>query len=187
MAHLPVGWTVSNKDGASAGPARRPSPDLDGDSGSDDGEQGLDIAPDSPGWEDVEAEEDEDLSIKCLLCEHVFHQKNPMLDHCSMTHGLDFMALVKQHALDFYGMIKLVNYIRAAAANESASVDASDADLWKDDKFLQPVMEEDALLFSLDELVEDGGEANGKVPDYDDMEAARAAREQRTELDDVPE
>lgn len=187
MAHLPVGWTISNKDGAQAGPARRPSPDLE-DSGSEGEEPGLDIAPDSPGWEDVDAEEDEDLNIKCLLCPSVFPQASPVLDHCSMTHGLDLLALVKQHSLDFYGTIKLVNYIRSAAALNAGAVDTGSPDLWQDDKYLQPVLENDALLFSLDELVESGAaEGNGKVPDWDEAEAARAAKEQQTELDGVPE
>ena len=188
MSHLPVGWTISNKDGAQAGPARRPSPDPDDDSGSEGEEQGLDIAPDSPGWEDVDAYEDEDLNIKCLLCSQNFLQARPMLNHCSSTHGLDLLAAVKQHSLDFYGTIKLVNYVRDAAINGLQAIDTSAADLWKDDKYLQPVLENDALLFSLDELVEDAaGEQNGKVPDYDEFEAAKAARDRKADLEDVPE
>lgn len=189
MSHLPVGWTVSNKDGAQAGPVRRPSPDLNGDDSASEGDdQGLDIAPDSPGWEDIEADEDEDLSVKCLLCGDVFPQPRPMLDHCAATHGLDLLGVVKRHSLDFYGTIKLVNYVRGSASAGVRVVDTSSPDLWEDERFLQPVLENDALLFSLDELIENAGsEGNGKVPDYDDMEAARAAREQKTDLEDVPE
>lgn len=188
MSHLPVGWTVSNKDGAHAGPVRRPSPDLDDDSGSEGGEQGLDIAPDSPGWEDLEADEDEDLNVKCLLCSEVFPQPRPMLDHCSAVHGFDLTSVIKQHSLDFYGTIKLVNYIRTATLQGVTRVDTSMPNQWSDDKYLQPALENDALLFSLDELVEDAAsEQNGKVPDWDDMEAAKAARDQKTDLDDVPE
>lgn len=188
MSHLPVGWTVSNKDGSQAGPARRPSPGPEDDSGSEGDERGLDIAPDSPGWEDVEADEDEDLNVKCLVCSETYPAARRMLDHCSTIHGLDLLSAIKQHSLDFYGTIKLVNYIRSAANDGSKSLDTSTPELWKEDKYLQPMLENDALLFSLDDLIDNAAdERNGKVPDYDDMEAAKVARAQKAELEDVAE
>jgi protein arginine N-methyltransferase 3 len=53
--------------------------------------------------------------------------------------------------LDFYGRIKLVNYIRSEVAKGNSKPDVSSF-LFQDDKYLQPVIEDDALLFSLDEL-----------------------------------
>lgn len=191
MPHLPVGWTVTNQAGPQAGPARQPSPDFNSDDSNSDNDQqqNLDIAPDSPGWEDVEAEETEDLQVKCLLCSKTLPEAREMLSHCAEAHDLDFLAIVKREGLDFYGMIKLVNYIRSSAKAGSETADTSNIDLWKDDKFLQPVLEEDALLFSLDDLVEEAGEGNGngKVPDYDEVEAARVALERKTGLEGVPE
>lgn len=49
-------------------------------------------------------------------------------------------------------MIKLVNYIRAQVQQGSSNPDVSDPANWQDDKFMQPVLENDALLFGLDEL-----------------------------------
>lgn len=191
MSHLPVGWTVSNKDGAQAGPARRlsadPEDDNSGPEGEGQGEQGLDIAPDSPGWEDMEADEDEDLAIKCLICTQTFPQARPVLNHCLAEHNFDFLGIVKEYQLDFYSTIKLVNYIRHEG-RLNQSYDLSSPELWKDDKYLQPALENDALLFSLDELIGDAAEEkNGKVADYDEVEAARQAMEKKTELEDVPE
>lgn len=190
MAHLPVGWTVSNKDGARAGPARRSSVD-DSASEDDDGVQGLDIAPDSPGWEDVEADDDDEgLSVKCLLCLSVFPNVKGMVAHCAAEHNFDLLAVIKRHGLDFYGTIQLVNYVRSRAKEGVRDVDVSEKGSWEDEKFLQPVLEEDALLFSLDELVEEvEGEEDGKgkVADWDEAEALRRAREQRSELEDVAE
>jgi type I protein arginine methyltransferase len=54
--------------------------------------------------------------------------------------------------LDFYGRIRLVNYIRSEVAKGNKHPDISNTSLFLDDKYLQPVIEDDALLFSLDEL-----------------------------------
>jgi type I protein arginine methyltransferase len=57
--------------------------------------------------------------------------------------------------LDFYGRIKLVNYIRSEVAKGNIHPDTSSNSLFSDDKYLQPVIKDDALLFSLDELDND--------------------------------
>ena len=54
--------------------------------------------------------------------------------------------------LDFLGTIKLVNYVRHAVANGQAVPDVSKAELWADDKFMQPTMDDDAVLYSIDDL-----------------------------------
>lgn len=56
--------------------------------------------------------------------------------------------------LDFYSSMKLVNYIRAQVQQDDAKPDVSDAKAWADDKYLQPTLEDDALLFSLDDIDE---------------------------------
>jgi type I protein arginine methyltransferase len=48
-----------------------------------------------------------------------------------------------------------VNFIRSEVKAGKTPRDISKDDL-KDDKYLQPVLEDDALLFSLDDIVEDG-------------------------------
>lgn len=64
--------------------------------------------------------------------------------------------------LDFFGMIKFVNYVRSEvkAGYPKPSVESPAA--WEDEKFMQPVLEDDALLFSVDEL--ESMEVNGKQP-----------------------
>jgi protein arginine N-methyltransferase 3 len=52
--------------------------------------------------------------------------------------------------LDFYGTIKLVNYIRSET-KASRIPDFTSKAFLDDDKFLQPVLEDDTLLFSLDD------------------------------------
>jgi len=185
MSALPTGWTISNKAGSSAGPARRSSV---GSDDSDESQHGINIQPDSPGWEDAEPDEEDDLSIKCLLCNETFGQAKRMLDHCEAEHGFDLLAICKQHSLDFYGTIKLVNYVRTQARSGISSIDTTNPQLWQDDNFMQPALEDDALLFSLDELIEDPDtNNNGAIPDYDERQAVALAKEQKTDLENVPE
>jgi len=51
--------------------------------------------------------------------------------------------------LDFLGSIRLVNYIRAEVKRGNTSPDTSSKQLFAADDYLQPVLEDDALLFSL--------------------------------------
>ena len=57
--------------------------------------------------------------------------------------------------------MKLVNYLRAEVKAGNAKPDVSDAKAWADDKYLQPTLEDDALLFNLDDIDE------RPVPDED--------------------
>lgn len=56
-------------------------------------------------------------------------------------------------ALDFYSSVKLVNYVRSEVRNGNLKPDVSSKDLFQDDKYLQPVLQEDALLIQLDDLI----------------------------------
>lgn len=48
--------------------------------------------------------------------------------------------------------MKLVNYMRTEVKSGNRQPDVSRADIFADDKYLIPVLEDDALLFSIDEL-----------------------------------
>jgi protein arginine N-methyltransferase 3 len=69
-------------------------------------------------------------------------------------------------ALDFYSSIKLVNYIREQVKNGNTKPDTSSPSTFADEKYLQPVLGDDALLFSLDELVP-GEDAATQLKDGD--------------------
>ena len=57
--------------------------------------------------------------------------------------------------LDFLGTIKLVNYIRFEVKRGNRKPDLSTKQLFEDERFLQPTLEDDALLYSLDDLNDD--------------------------------
>ncbi|KAF2228624.1 S-adenosyl-L-methionine-dependent methyltransferase [Viridothelium virens] len=78
-----------------------------------------------------------------------------MLQHCKAKHDFDLLEIVKDLGLDFYGMIKLVNFIRSQVGDGIAKPEINSKEVFSDDKFLQPILEDDALLFCLDEITID--------------------------------
>lgn len=90
------------------------------------------------------------------------------------------MFLFLDADLDFYQTIKLVNYIRSEVANGNASTtklpNVSDKSLWADDKYLQPALEDDALLFSLDELLEESELEKATAPEEGEGHRVAAIR-----------
>ena len=73
------------------------------------------------------------------------------------------MILTERLELDLYGTIKLINYIRSKVNCGDRNPQVHSAALFQDDKYLQPVLEDDALLFSIGDLVDVAAE-NGEVP-----------------------
>ena len=136
-------------------------------SGSSEGDI-LDLKADE-GWEDAEPEEETDTFIS-LLDDEVFTDIMQMLNHCKEKHNFDFLDLRQRLGLDFYGNIKLVNFIRSQVHSgnlvDSSAVKRED---FEDEKFLKPILEDDALLFNLDELpdIQEIGEGKGKEPGTD--------------------
>ncbi|KAK9682146.1 hypothetical protein RND81_10G053500 [Saponaria officinalis] len=145
-------------------------PQLDIDDDDDD----LEIDDSQETWDDWNADEnadDDDSQLKCLFCDLNLSSLNSFLEHCSSAHCFDFTHLKKSLGLDFYGCFKLINYVRAMVAQNTcwscghrcnsnqellchlheASISEGLKLLWDDDKYLQPYMEGDALLFSFDE------------------------------------
>ncbi len=57
--------------------------------------------------------------------------------------------------LDFLETVKLVNYVRREVRNGNTSPNVSQKSAFEDDQYLQPVLEDDALLYSLDDVIGD--------------------------------
>jgi protein arginine N-methyltransferase 3 len=72
--------------------------------------------------------------------------------------------------LDFLDSIKLVNYVRTQVKAGNKRPDVSSKSQFEDDAYLKPVLEDDALLYSLDDIAEEeagneasSGDADGRV------------------------
>lgn len=124
-----------------------------------------DTSSTSSGYQDDQEDIDSTPDSVCLFCDASYPSSQELFTHCAETHDFDWNVVAR--GLDFYGRIKLVNYLRTLKAH-GESYNARDRAFENDDGFLKPVLEGDALLFSLDSDDEleggaiDGDEGKGK-------------------------
>ncbi|KAH6610974.1 s-adenosylmethionine-dependent methyltransferase superfamily domain-containing [Trichoderma cornu-damae] len=109
---------------------------------SDDGE-----------WLDVENDE-ESITIVSLFDSQTFPSWIEMLNHCKQRYNFDMIATMKSLQLDFHGAVKLVNFIRSRVRDQQQALpeNLTLAD-FQDDCYFKPVLENDALIVSLDEIL----------------------------------
>lgn len=80
--------------------------------------------------------------------------------------------------LDFLDSIKLVNYVRTQVKAGNKSLEISSKSQFDDDAYLKPVLEDDALLYSLDDIAD--GDTGNEAPGSD---ADRRVLELQEELE----
>ncbi|PYI32963.1 S-adenosyl-L-methionine-dependent methyltransferase [Aspergillus indologenus CBS 114.80] len=114
------------------------------------------------GWEDVEPD-DETQPVVGLFSDKVYPDVLSMLKETKDKHNFDLRAIRKEFDLDFLGTIKLVNYVRSQVKQGNMMPDVSSKDKFDDELYLMPVLEDDALLYSLDDIDEEGPEAAGET------------------------
>ncbi|KAJ1558941.1 hypothetical protein HK405_012655, partial [Cladochytrium tenue] len=92
-------------------------------------------------------------AARCVACDRT-GSPGYVLAHMASEHGLD-LAMIRRHlGLDYYGCIRLVNFLRTKAAGGAeyvgkdafAKVTGAAAQWQADDALLKPVLEDDALL-----------------------------------------
>lgn len=92
---LPAGWTVSNSSGTFSGP-----PPLDSDDeilALEAEAEGLDLAPDSPGWEDVDPADDADgeVAVRAFFGEEIFGSAVEMVEGARKEGKADFRGALR--------------------------------------------------------------------------------------------
>lgn len=89
-------------------------------------------------------------------------------------------------------MIKLVNFIRSEVQWGNMTPDLSSKAAFEDDRYLQPVLEDDAVLYSIDDVVGDidnmkspaiNGSGNGLTSEDDGSSATNRIAELQKELE----
>eukprot|EP00752_Nemacystus_decipiens_P010411 g9278.t1 len=122
-------------------------------------------------WSDWE---DEDIPARSLIEDKTLPSAKEALKHDVDAHGFDLLAIRTKLGLDFYGCVKLVNYIRTevAAGSEPKAIESavvsSEGSAFADEKYLRPALEDDALLLSLEELLLKGDNDNDNGNEIDD-------------------
>ncbi|RPA80404.1 S-adenosyl-L-methionine-dependent methyltransferase [Ascobolus immersus RN42] len=99
---------------------------------------------------------DDAQPTSCLFCPESFPSPTETFVHLKEKHQFDLKQIRKDLKLDFYGTIKLINYIRreVAAGRDGKSYISSEF-LNEGDELLKPVVEGDPLLFAFDDEDED--------------------------------
>lgn len=114
---------------------------------------------DGADWLDVEPDE-EQITFVSLFGPETFSSIDDLLRHCKANHGFDLAATVRELKLNFHDAIKLVNFIRCQVEEKKSLPKPLSSQDFADDKYLKPVLENDALLFSLDEILGDENETS---------------------------
>ncbi|KAK4655889.1 Ribosomal protein arginine N-methyltransferase rmt3 [Podospora pseudocomata] len=126
-------------------------PSISDGSSSDNSEAGNWLQGDQDDGDDFS--EQETVQVISLMDDKVFDDALAMVTYCKEKYGLDFLGVRDRLGLDFYGSIKLINFIRQKVHDgkpvKPDDIKASDLE---DDSLLKPVLEDDALIVCLDDL-----------------------------------
>ncbi|KAK3304498.1 S-adenosyl-L-methionine-dependent methyltransferase [Chaetomium strumarium] len=136
-------------------------------------------------WLTKPADEDEDdeqevVSVVSLLDDKTFADALPMLAYCKESFGFDFLGVRDRLGLDFHGCVRLINFVRRSVKEDVALPAEITASHLDDDKLLIPVLEDDALIFCLDELPEPEPES-GLEKGRDALTPAQAQTQAQTQ------
>ncbi|KAM4617554.1 protein arginine N-methyltransferase 3 [Discoglossus pictus] len=106
---------------------------------------------DDAAWEDDEPESK--AEVRCLFCERLFHSAEETFSHCESQHQFSIRTTVSKYGLDFYGYIKLINFVRSTACSADSLNNTSKPLPWDNEEFLMPVIKDDSLLqFDIEDL-----------------------------------
>ncbi|PTB64061.1 S-adenosyl-L-methionine-dependent methyltransferase, partial [Trichoderma citrinoviride] len=107
-------------------------------------------------WLDIENDEEAIPVISLFDAQRTFPSWPEMLESCKAEHGFDLIAAIKNLQLDFHGAVKLVNFIRSRVRDGQPVPKDRDLTLadFEDDAYFKPVLDNDALIVSLDEILD---------------------------------
>ncbi|KAI4208505.1 MAG: hypothetical protein LQ346_000015 [Caloplaca aetnensis] len=106
---------------------------------------------DEDEWKDVEPETF-GPSFLSFGGKSKFRKMEDFLEDARDVYGVDLVHIKNTHGLDTFGMIKLINFVRTQMKNGQFRPDVSLENFLEGDKYLTPVFEDDALLYSIDDI-----------------------------------
>ncbi|KAM7200558.1 S-adenosyl-L-methionine-dependent methyltransferase [Naviculisporaceae sp. PSN 640] len=108
-----------------------------------------------------EDDEQETVAVISLCDDRVFPDALSMITYCKEKYGLDFLGIRDRLQLDFHGCVKLINFIRQKVHEGAALPTEITKDDLDDERYLKPVLDDDALILCLDDLPEPKSTAGG--------------------------
>ncbi|KAL8871624.1 MAG: hypothetical protein Q9174_002584 [Haloplaca sp. 1 TL-2023] len=74
------------------------------------------------------------------------------LEDGKKNYGVDLIEIQRQNNLDTFGMIKLINFVRVHVSQGLFRPDTSPEKFLEGNDYLKPVLDDDALLYSIDDI-----------------------------------
>ncbi|KAM9301705.1 protein arginine N-methyltransferase 3 [Gastrophryne carolinensis] len=110
---------------------------------------------DGGGWDDEESGVTQE--VRCLFCDRIFPSPEETYRHCQSQHHFSIREFIATHGLDFYGYIKLINFIRSTNCTAESLRVVSRPEPWDKEDFFRPVLEDDLLLqYDVEDMECDG-------------------------------
>ncbi|CAH1250853.1 PRMT3 [Branchiostoma lanceolatum] len=103
---------------------------------------------DDSDWEECDDDESGGRVLD-LFSKEELASAEEVFQHCKTEHQFDVQKFVVKNKLDMYGYIKFINYVRSKNPSPKDirdSCTAAEAP-WHSDQYLQPVLQDDPLLF----------------------------------------
>ncbi|NXF08724.1 ANM3 methyltransferase, partial [Smithornis capensis] len=85
----------------------------------------------------------------------LFSSAEDVFSHCRTEHQFNISDVIQKHGLDFYGYIKLINFVRLKKPTGAYLSSLSSPVPWEGEEYLKPELEDDLLLqFDTEDLCE---------------------------------
>ncbi|NXP50412.1 ANM3 methyltransferase, partial [Heliornis fulica] len=92
---------------------------------------------------------------RCLFCDRLFGSAEDVFSHCKTEHQFNVGDEIKRHGLDFYGYVKLINFVRLKKPTAAYLTSLTSPLPWEGEEYLKPELEDDLLLqFDIEDLYE---------------------------------
>ncbi|KAG9415349.1 Protein arginine N-methyltransferase 3 [Aphanomyces cochlioides] len=116
-------------------------------------------------WEDWEEDGE---AMKCFFCEFQHNQLSQVLGHAKDSHGFDFRAQAVALRLEFYSLVKLINFTRSHPVEDVLTLlQSQGAAILEDEALLIPVIKEDPMFCSVMELLNDNDASDDEDDDVE--------------------
>ncbi|KAL2914338.1 Protein arginine N-methyltransferase 3 [Polyrhizophydium stewartii] len=125
-------------------------------------------------WEDDE-DDDAGIAALCPLCAFSAAPR-AVFSHMASVHAFDLHAVRKQLGLDFYGSMRLINYVRKTKV-QAQDLLSGPKDWVMDDQLLAPVVENDPLLYAFEDADDSDWDDTPAVPERAGLPHAASARD----------
>ncbi|KAL8944873.1 MAG: hypothetical protein Q9216_000163 [Gyalolechia sp. 2 TL-2023] len=109
------------------------------------------ILDDEDDWKDVEPDR-VGASFVSFGGTARFRELGEFLVDAKENYGVDLIEIKNLHDLDTFGMIKLINYVRGQVNQGLFRPNLLPKNFLEGDEYLKPVIEDDALLYSIDDI-----------------------------------